>query len=127
MKFTILYVDDETDNLNSFKSVFRRDYNILITESAREGLDFLTENVVHLVLTDQRMPEMTGVEFLKKIYELFPDLPPERMIVSGYSKTKDIDEAKEKYKMSRFISKPWDHVEMKNLIDEAIGNCFSQN
>lgn len=120
MKPSILYVDDEPENLRAFKSVFRRDYQIEITESANAGLKYLEEHDVDLVITDQRMPEMTGVEFLKKVFEKFPGLPPARMILSGYSRTKDIEEAKSEFLLSKFISKPWDPEELKKSIDSTI-------
>ena len=66
--FTILYVDDEVHNLISFNATFRRDYKILTAQNGEEGLQVLNENEVHLVLSDQRMPEMTGVEFLQKVF-----------------------------------------------------------
>jgi len=66
MRYNILYVDDEDINLRQFKSVFRRDFNIFIANSGEEGLKILDEKNFDLIITDQRMPKMTGVEFLKK-------------------------------------------------------------
>ena len=125
MKFNILYLDDEPENLRAFKSVFRREYNIYTTESPSLGLEYLIDNKVHLIITDQRMPEMTGVEFLKKVYDLKPDLPPNRMILSGYSRTEVIDEAKTKYKLSEFVAKPWDPEDLKIKMDKAIKECYN--
>ena len=123
MKHNIIYIDDETENLRAFKSVFRRDYNIFTTASPSEGIDFLRKNKVDLIITDQRMPEMTGTEFLEKVYEFMPGKPPCRMIYSGYSKTQAIEQAKENEWMSTFISKPCDPEDLKTKIDIAIRNC----
>jgi len=123
MKHNIIYIDDEQENLRAFKSVFRRVYNIFTTDSPSEGIDYLRKNKVDLIITDQRMPEMTGTEFLKKVYEFMPGKPPCRMIYSGYSKTQAIELAKEMEWMSTFISKPCDPQLLKTKIDAAIMDC----
>jgi len=71
-KITILYVDDEENNLFSFKAVFRIKYNVLTALSGDEALEILSKKQVHVIITDQRMPEMTGVEFLEKVLEKIP-------------------------------------------------------
>ena len=83
MKHNIIYIDDEPENLRAFVSVFRRDYNIYTTDSHSEGLGYLQNNVAHLIITDQRMPEMKGVEFLKQVHEFMPEKPPYRIILSA--------------------------------------------
>lgn len=120
MKHSIIYVDDESENLRAFVSVFRRYYNIYTTDSPSQGLDYLHSNDVHLIITDQRMPEMTGVEFLKKVYEFMPQKPPHRMILSAYSRLQLIDEAINKNWVSSFISKPWHPEELKMKIESII-------
>ena len=79
----ILYVDDEVNNLNAFKAAFRRDYRILLANSGAEALEILQDKPVHIVIADQRMPEMTGSEFLEKVRREFPK--PIRMILTGFS------------------------------------------
>ena len=120
MKYNIIYIDDEPENLRAFASVFRRDYNIYTTDSPSQGLVYLHNNVAHLIITDQRMPEMKGVEFLKQVYEFLPEKPPYRIILSAYSKTAHIDEALEKEWASVYMSKPWDPEEMKMKIEAAL-------
>ena len=83
-KHSVLYVDDEQSNLRIFKDTFRRDFEVLTAISAFEALEILERNRVDVVITDQRMPNMTGVELLKKIYARFPNNPPHRLILSGY-------------------------------------------
>ncbi len=119
-KKTILYIDDEEINLRLFKNTFRRDYAVLTASSAKEGLKLLEQNTIDLVITDQRMPEMTGVEFLSCVQQEFPHIPPGRMIISGYSDPEDIDLAFKEYQLYKFISKPWNAEELSQIIQKAI-------
>jgi response regulator RpfG family c-di-GMP phosphodiesterase len=119
-KKVILYIDDEEINLRLFRSTYRRDYEILTSHSANEGLQVLMENKVDLVITDQRMPDVTGVEFLRLVQEKYPEIPPGRLIISGYSDPEDIDRAYKEYQLFKFISKPWNVEELKEIISKAI-------
>lgn len=119
-QYKILYVDDEEINLRLFKSTFRRDFEIFIANSAKEGLEILNKNKIDVVLTDQRMPEMTGVEFLEKVNEKYETIPPNRLIVSGYSSNKDIEKAFKQYRLFKFIPKPWNYDKLKSIIIESI-------
>lgn len=119
-KYTILYVDDERSNLRVFKSTFRREFHILLAQSAKEAVEMLKDNVIDLLITDQMMPEMTGVELLKEIKKLYPEIPPNRVMLSGYAQPDDIERAFSEYRLYKFISKPWDEDNLKNLITEAI-------
>ena len=127
MKHNVLYIDDEEVNLRVFKSAFRRDYNIYTALSGEEGLKILDEEDLQLIVTDERMPKMTGCEFLKRVYKKIPSKPPNRIILSGFSKTQDIEEAKEKYFLYMFISKPWEVDELRNTMNDAIINAFETN
>ena len=122
-KHSILYVDDEEVNLKLFYYTFRRDFEINLADSAKNGLEFLKENKVDIIITDQKMPQMTGVEFLKEINEKFPQIPPGRLMVSGYARNEDIDSAFNNYKLYKFISKPWNADELKSIILNAIDKC----
>lgn len=122
MKHTILYIDDEAANLRVFKSVFRRDYNVITALSGKEGLEILDREKCHLIITDQRMPEMTGVQFLKRVHQKIPAKPPNRIILSGFSQSEDIEEAKEKYSLYKFVSKPWDPGDLMIIMNKAITN-----
>ena len=82
-KITIIYVDDEENNLFSFKATFRIKYKVLTALSGDEALKLLEENTVNIIVTDQRMPGMTGVEFLEKVIEKYPD--PVRILLTGYA------------------------------------------
>ena len=115
--FTIIYVDDEEQNLISFKASFRRDYNILTATSGKEGIEILKNNEVHLIITDQRMPEMTGIQFLEKIMSEFPDAI--RMILTGFSDIEAIIGAINTGRVFRYITKPWDENELRMTIENS--------
>lgn len=117
-KELILYVDDEEKNLDSFKVIFRKEYNIKVANSADEGLDFMEGNDVSLVITDQRMPNMTGVEFLERISGMYPDVI--RVILTGYSDEQAIISAINKGKVFRYITKPWKKEELQQTINYAL-------
>ncbi len=127
MKHNVLYIDDEEVNLRVFKSAFRRDYNIYTALSGEEGLQIVEEKDLQLIVTDERMPGMTGCEFLKRVYQKIPSKPPNRIILSGFSKTQNIEEAKKKYFLYMFISKPWEVDELRNTMNDAIINAFETN
>lgn len=117
-KELILYVDDEEKNLDSFKVIFRREYNVKVANSADEGLAYMKVNDVSLVITDQRMPNMTGVEFLERISGIYPDVV--RVILTGYSDEEAIISAINKGKVFRYITKPWKKEELQQTIDYAL-------
>ncbi len=118
MKYNILYVDDEKDNLTAFKAVFRRHYNVHLAESGMEALNILKEIPIHLVVSDQRMPKMTGVELFEKIKDEYPDIV--RMVLTGYSDMQAIVDAINKGKVYHYITKPWNVDEFKVLMDNAL-------
>jgi serine phosphatase RsbU (regulator of sigma subunit) len=114
----ILYVDDEEDNLVVFNSTFRRDYEIHLARSGMEGIEILKNHEIHLIITDQRMPEMTGIQFLEKIIPDYPDCI--RMILTGFSDIEAIIQAINTGRVYRYITKPWDRGELKINIDKGL-------
>ncbi len=114
----ILYVDDELDNLVSFKAVFRRQYAILTAESAAMALKILEKEPVSIVISDQRMPKMTGVELFEQIKDLYPDTI--RMVLTGYSDMQAIIDAINKGNVYQYITKPWKADELKVIIQNAL-------
>lgn len=122
MKKVILYIDDEEINLRLFRNTFRRNYEIITAASAADGLAILNEKKVDLIITDQRMPDTTGVEFLSAVQKKYPGIPPGRLIISGYSDPDDIELAYREYQLYRFIAKPWDQNELIEIIKKAIEN-----
>jgi signal transduction histidine kinase len=117
-KYNILFIDDEPNNLVVFKNSFFRYYNIITADSGEKGLKFLEENEIHLVITDQKMPGMTGVQFLEKVVELYPSTL--RMIITAYSDIEVIIQAINKCGIYQYILKPWDSRDLKNTIDNAL-------
>ena len=114
----ILYIDDEIHNLNTFKTAFRHLYKIHIAKNAFEGLDILRENEIKLVISDQRMDGMSGVEFLKRVKRLYPDCI--RVILSGYSDVDVILRAINDCGIYRFILKPWEQSEIQQTLRTGI-------
>lgn len=114
----ILYVDDEVHNLNSFRAVFRRSYNIFTASSAEEGRTILKENDIHLIITDQRMPEMTGIEFLESIIKDHPQVP--RVLLTGYTDINAVIDAINKGSVYKYVQKPWAEEELRATIEEAL-------
>lgn len=119
-KQSILYVDDEVINLRIFKSTFRRQYDVIVAESGKEALEIMDNRKIDLILTDQRMPEMTGLEFLKKVFSRYPVAPPNRLMISGYSDKDAIEAAFKLYKLYEFVAKPWDADELNQIMINAL-------
>ena|SRR5690242_13261951 len=113
----VLYVDDEVHNLNSFKASFRRAYNVFITESISTAMQILENNEIHIIISDQRMPEMTGIEFFESILDAYPE--PIRMLLTGYADINAVIGAINKGQVYKYFSKPWNEAEIMKTISEA--------
>lgn len=116
--FNILYVDDEESNLKGFKSIYFTEYKIFTAISGMEALSILESNEIHIIITDQKMPEMTGVEFLSNAISKYPD--PIRIILTGYSDIEVLMQAINECGIFRYLTKPWDELEMNMTINQAI-------
>jgi len=116
-KINILYVDDEENNLLSFKATFRIKHHVLTALSGGEALKILANNQVDIIITDQRMPEMTGVTFLEKVLENFPD--PMRILLTGYADMSAVVDAVNKGKIFHYVTKPWNEEELELTINRA--------
>jgi len=121
MNRTLLLVDDEQNILSSLARLFRKTgYVILRANSAREGLEMLKEQPVGVIVSDQRMPEMTGVEFLSSVKNTHPETI--RIILSGYSDIKSITDAINEGSIYKFLTKPWDD----DLLLENVAEAFER-
>lgn len=116
-KIKILYVDDEENNLQAFKATFRRDFKIFLAISAKEGEDILAKEEVDLIITDQRMPEKTGVEFLESIIPTYPK--PIRLLLTGYTDIQAVIDAINKGQVYHYLTKPWEEDYLRTVIKNA--------
>jgi len=116
-KIAILYVDDEENNLFSFKATFRIKYQVFTALSGDEALKILESKKIHVIITDQRMPEMTGVEFLERVLEKHPD--PMRILLTGYADMGAVVDAVNKGKIFHYLAKPWNEEELDLTINRA--------
>jgi EAL domain-containing protein (putative c-di-GMP-specific phosphodiesterase class I) len=115
---TILLVDDEPNILNSLKRLLRRDgYRVLTAGSGAEALELLAANSVQVIVSDHRMPEMSGVDLLSRARDLYPHT--RRIILSGYSDIGTLTEAINRGAVWKFISKPWEDEALKLEIKAA--------
>lgn len=114
----MLVVDDEPDNLDLLYRTFRRDFKVLRADSGIKALEVLsTEGEVAVIISDQRMPEMKGTEFLSKTVPDFPDTV--RIILTGFTDVEDLVDAINAGQVYRYITKPWDPDELKHVVDRA--------
>ncbi|HIK05085.1 MAG TPA: response regulator [Trichormus sp. M33_DOE_039] len=117
-KLKILVVDDEPDNLDLLYRTFRRDFNVLKADSGINALEILAvEGEVAVIISDQRMPEMKGTEFLSKTVPQFPDTV--RIILTGFTDIEDLVEAINAGQVYKYITKPWDPGELKAVVQRA--------
>jgi two-component system sensor histidine kinase/response regulator len=118
-KHTILCVDDEIDNVEALERLFRKKYSVLKATSGAQALQILDENpAVALIISDQRMPSMTGVEFLEKAQTTRPEAL--RILLTGYTDIDSVISAVNQGQIYRYLSKPWDSVDLSNTVDQAI-------
>jgi response regulator RpfG family c-di-GMP phosphodiesterase len=117
-RIKVLYVDDEVNNLTAFKATFRRDFKIYLAENAMEGLKLLKEHKIEIVLSDQRMPNLTGVEFFEMMREKYPE--PMRMLITAYADIEAVVDAINRGQVYRYITKPWDPSDLKLTILQAL-------
>jgi EAL domain-containing protein (putative c-di-GMP-specific phosphodiesterase class I)/FixJ family two-component response regulator len=118
---TLLVVDDEENIVASLRRLLRRDgYHIITAHSGQQGLQRLAENDVDVIISDQRMPGMTGVEFLRRAKELYPHTV--RMVLSGYTELQSITDAINEGAIYKFLTKPWDDDRVRGHISEAFSH-----
>ncbi len=118
MERTLLLVDDEPNILQSLKRLLRRGgYRILTAESGQEGLELLENNTVQVIISDARMPGMSGIEFLDKSRERWPDCI--RIMLSGYTELESVIQAVNRSAIYKFFTKPWEDELLQDHIKEA--------
>lgn len=118
MAVGVLYVDDEVNNLNSFKAAFRHDFNVFTALSAKDGRNILDSNEIGVIITDHRMPVMTGIEFLESIIQTYPDTI--RILLTGFADINAVMDAINRGQVYKYIVKPWQNDELKMYIINAL-------
>ena len=118
MERTILLVDDEEHVGAALARLLRRDgYTILRASSGQQGLELLAKNQVGVIISDQRMPGMTGTEFLTKVREQFPETV--RIVLSGYTELNSVTDAINRGAVYKFLTKPWENDLLRANVEEA--------
>ncbi|MFA7346238.1 MAG: response regulator [Desulfurivibrionaceae bacterium] len=119
-KGRVLYVDDEEINLINFRETLCDDFDIFTAGSGKEALALLAqEGEMALVVSDQRMPGMSGIELLTEIRATYPDTI--RMIISAYTEIHELIEAINKAEVYRYFVKPWKEDQLRLTIGNAVG------
>jgi response regulator RpfG family c-di-GMP phosphodiesterase len=123
---TLLLVDDEENILHSLKRLLRKEpYQVLSCSSAAEALELLALHQVQVIISDQRMPEMNGTEFLSRVKEMYPDTV--RIVLSGYTDLRSVTEAINRGAIYKFMTKPWQDDELKTEIAAAFRRYREQH
>ena len=117
-KYSLLYVDDEATNLRVFKSNFRKYFNVFTTTNPIEAIQILRDNDIQVIVTDQRMPEMTGTELLEKILPEHPDII--KIILTGFTDIEAIKDGINRCGIYKYITKPWNFDEMKGVLERGL-------
>lgn len=115
--FKVLYVDDEAINLELFQLSFEDLFEIIVAESGMEGLEIVSQNDgIDLIISDMRMPGISGMEFISRTKQLKPEIPC--IILSGYDKSKEIDVALENKLIVDYMMKPFDRNKIQQTINK---------
>ncbi len=117
MKYNLLIIDDEVEITKALTRQFRRDYNVFSTTNAEEGFAILERENIQVVLSDQRMPGMTGTDFFSKIKDKYPDAL--KLLLTGYSDIEAVINAINEGQVFRYVTKPWDPAELDSIVKEA--------
>ncbi len=113
----LLLIDDEEEIVKALRRQFRRDYEVYIAHSANEGYEIMMNTPIQVIISDQRMPGMNGSEFFGKIKAEFPDAV--RLLLTGYADIQAVIAAINDGNVYRYITKPWDPVELDTIVREA--------
>lgn len=115
---TLLLVDDEPRIMSALKRLFRREgYHVLTANSGEEALRLLALNQVQVIISDQRMPEMTGIELLSRVKDLYPDTI--RIVLSGYAEIETVTDAINRGAVWKYLVKPWDEEKLREEVRHA--------
>ena len=118
MPYKIMIVDDEQANLRLLERLFRHDYSVLTAESGTDALSLIQQHDVALIITDQRMPGMTGIELLKRTASIRQHMV--RIILTGYTDVGTLVEALKSGQVYKYVTKPWSNEELRLTVSRAL-------
>lgn len=118
MTYRIMIVDDETANLRTLLRLFRQDYEVITAESGTEALNLLQKYDVALLISDQRMPEMSGIELMKQTVALRPQMV--KILLTGYTDVEALIESINCGLVYRYITKPWTNDDLRTTVARAL-------
>lgn len=125
MPYKIMIVDDEPANLRLLERLFRRDYQVITAASGLEALQLLNQHDIALLMTDQRMPGMSGIELLKRTAEVRPHVV--RIILTGYTDVGELVEAINCGQVYKYVTKPWNNDDLRQTVDRALEHYETSN
>lgn len=117
-KARILVLDDEENNLFSFKTAFRKQFNVDVALTPKEAFDFLENNSYQIIVSDQRMPEISGIDFLREVKERFPQAI--RILMTAFEEAKPIVKAINEGLIFYYVNKPWQETQLELVLQKAI-------
>jgi signal transduction histidine kinase len=115
--YNLLIIDDEIEITKSISRQFRKKYNVFSATSAKEGMAIMEKEHIQVILSDQRMPEMTGVDFFSIIKDKYPDAL--KLLLTGYSDIEAVIGAINEGQVFRYVTKPWNPEELESIVKEA--------
>lgn len=121
----VLYLDDERNNLISFKAMFRLDFDIKLASTAEEALTLLLECEPHVIISDFRMPHISGIEFFEKVKDIYPK--PLRVLLTAFGDMNALTDAINRGNIYRYIKKPWVEQEIRDVVKEGFEFYFTKN
>ncbi|MBT3136533.1 response regulator [Alteromonas sp. ALT199] len=117
--FTVLFVDDEPNILRAIKrALFTMDITLLLADSGTKALELMSNNEVHVVISDMKMPQMSGAEFLEQVAVKYPETF--RVVLTGYADIESTIKAVNQGKIHRYLQKPWDNQELVSVVEEGL-------
>lgn len=120
----VLYVDDEQHGLQAFHASFRRIFNVFTANSAFEAENILSKNIIHVLITDQKMPEKTGTELLAETYKKYPE--QSRILLTAFGDKQDLIDAINKGQIYMYLEKPWNYDILERCIKEGYDDFYER-
>ena len=120
----VLYLDDSAPNRQAFHAAFRKEFKVLLAATLQEALQLLDTNAVHVLIADQRMPDMSGSEVLRLVKERYPSV--RRMLVTAYADLQAIVDALNHGGACYYIQKPWEEETVRRAVGSAFADLLAE-